>query len=171
MAHGLVGVTLKRLRKERNLTLKGLAEQTGVSISFLSQVERGKSSVTLESLKKIADALGVNPSVFFVQDDTQDDLAVHRELFHYKDLSYGVHDAGFSPIMVTLHPGKNESNAFSHRGYEFLFVVEGLLTVEIDGVRSQLREKESILFDGRKMHYWFNYTENVIRFLVVSSKN
>lgn len=47
-----IGKKLKLLRKERKLTLKSLAEQTGVSISFLSQVERGKSSVTLESLKK-----------------------------------------------------------------------------------------------------------------------
>jgi transcriptional regulator with XRE-family HTH domain len=50
-----IGEKMKSLRKERKLTLKSLAEQTGVSISFLSQVERGKSSVTLESLKKIAD--------------------------------------------------------------------------------------------------------------------
>ena len=46
-----IGEKMKSLRKERKLTLKSLAEQTGVSISFLSQVERGKSSVTLESLK------------------------------------------------------------------------------------------------------------------------
>ena len=73
MSQGLVGITLKSLRKERKLTLKDLAAETGVSISFLSQVERGKSSVTLESLKKIADALSVNPSVFFAKDDVQDD--------------------------------------------------------------------------------------------------
>lgn len=41
-----IGEKMKSLRKERKLTLKSLAEQTGVSISFLSQVERGKSSVT-----------------------------------------------------------------------------------------------------------------------------
>ena len=53
MAVNFIGHILKKLRKERKLTLKDLAEQTGVSISFLSQVERGKSSVTLESLRKI----------------------------------------------------------------------------------------------------------------------
>ncbi|MDE0583516.1 helix-turn-helix domain-containing protein, partial [Planococcus sp. A6] len=63
MADPSIGTTLKKLRKERKLTLKQLAQETGVSISFLSQVERGKSSVTLESLRKIADALHVDPSV------------------------------------------------------------------------------------------------------------
>ena len=171
MPQGLMGHTLKSLRKERKLTLKDLAEKTGVSISFLSQVERGKSSVTLESLKKIADALDVNPSVFFAKDDLQDDLTTRRQRFYYKDLSYGIQDANFSPILVTLQPGENEGNAFSHGGHEFLFVVEGLLTVEIDGKQLQLSEQESILFDAHKTHYWFNHTEQVVRFLVVSSAN
>ncbi|PUB09583.1 helix-turn-helix domain-containing protein [Paenisporosarcina sp. OV554] len=171
MSQGLVGITLKSLRKERKLTLKDLAAETGVSISFLSQVERGKSSVTLESLKKIADALSVNPSVFFAKDDVQDDLSIRQERFFYKDLSHGVQDASFSPILVTLQPGENEGNAFSHGGHEFLFVVEGLLTVEIDGKPVQLNEQQSILFDARKTHYWYNHTEHIVRFLVVSSKN
>lgn len=171
MPQGLVGITLKSLRKERKLTLKDLAAKTGVSISFLSQVERGKSSVTLESLKKIADALGVNPSVFFAKDDLHDDLTTRRERFYYKDLSFGIQDANFSPILVTLQPGENEGNAFSHGGHEFLFVVEGLLTVEIDGTQLQLSEHQSILFDAQKTHYWFNHTEHVVRFLVVSSAN
>lgn len=61
----LIGVKIKSLRKERKLTLKQIADQTNLSISFLSQVERSKSSITLESLKKISEALGVNPSYFF----------------------------------------------------------------------------------------------------------
>ena len=61
----MIGVRLKEIRKEKKMTLKDLAEGAGVSISFLSQVERGKSSVTLESLRKISEVLGVNPSTFF----------------------------------------------------------------------------------------------------------
>ncbi len=170
MSQGLVGITLKSLRKERKFTLKDLATETGVSISFLSQVERGKSSVTLESLKKIADALDVNPSVFFAKDDLQDDLSIVQERFFYQDLSNGVQNANFSPILVTLKPGENEGNAFSHGGHEFLFVVEGILTVEIDGKSIQLNKQQSILFDARKTHYWYNHTDHIVRFLVVSSK-
>lgn len=171
MPPGLIGVTLKNIRKERKLTLKDLAQQTGVSISFLSQVERGKSSVTLESLKKIADALGVNPSIFFAEDHNQDPLTGRQESFYYKDLSHGVKDASFSPILVTLNPGENEGNPFFHNGYEFLFVLEGLLTVEVAGHRTELRDQQSILFDANQVHYWYNFTESVVRFLVVSSKH
>ena len=45
-----VGSRIKALRKEKNMTLKNIADATGFSISFLSQLERGKSSATLESL-------------------------------------------------------------------------------------------------------------------------
>ena len=80
MAESPISSTLKKLRKERKLTLKELAERTDVSISFLSQVERGKSGVTLESLRKIADALNVAPSAFFSSSTEQDDWAGRLEL-------------------------------------------------------------------------------------------
>lgn len=170
MAESPISSTLKKLRKERKLTLKELAERTDVSISFLSQVERGKSGVTLESLRKIADALNVAPSAFFSSSTEQDDWAGRLELFHYKDLSEGIQEADFSPILVTLQPGENKGSAFSHNGYEFLFVTEGILTVEVDGEQFELPPQQSTMFDARKKHYWFNLTDQPVRFLVVSSK-
>ena len=50
----------KKLRNQQNLTLKEISDKTGLSISFLSQVERGTSSLAITSLKKIADALNAN---------------------------------------------------------------------------------------------------------------
>ncbi|WP_144511877.1 helix-turn-helix domain-containing protein [Bacillus sp. FJAT-22090] len=165
-----IGQTLKDLRKERNLTLKSLAELTDVSISFLSQVERGKSSVTLESLRKIADALKVNPAVFFSNDSLTEDLDSIRQQFYYEDLSNGITDAAYLPILVTLQPGENEGNAFSHSGHEFLLVLQGTLTVVVDGIKEELVEHQSIMFEASKLHYWYNYTDTPVRFLVVSSK-
>ena len=165
-----IGMVLKNLRKERKLTLKELAEQTGVSISFLSQVERGKSSVTLESLKKIADALKVNPTVFFPENDKEKDLKEIREQFYYKDLSCGIREAAYSPILVILQPGENEGNAFSHGGHEFIFVIKGTLTVVVDDHKEEIHEHQSIMFDANKMHYWYNLTDQPIKFLVVSSR-
>lgn len=170
MAESSIGNILKTLRKERKMTLKELAASTAVSISFLSQVERGKSSVTLESLRKISDALNVDPSVFFSESEDAEERIDRLEPFFYKDLSMGIKEANFSPILVTLKPGENKGNAFSHSGFEFLFVIEGILTVEIDGVQRDLPAQQSIMFDARKNHYWFNHTNSVVRFLAVSSK-
>ncbi|WP_221563190.1 helix-turn-helix domain-containing protein [Alkalihalobacillus sp. TS-13] len=165
-----IGKQIKSLRKTSKMTLKELAGHTGVSISFLSQVERGKSSVTLESLKKIADALDVNPSFFFSENRVREKSAMEHVSFHYEDLSCGIHDADFSPIMVTLKPGENKGSAFSHNGYEFLFVIEGKLTVEVEGDRIELGEHQPFMFNARKAHYWYNFSERDVKFLVVTSR-
>lgn len=166
-----IGEKLKKLRKEQKRTLKNLAEETGFSISFLSQVERGKSNVTLESLKKISDALDVNPSIFFSSETSQEMATIKREHFYYQNLSNNIQDAAFSPIFVTLKPGEDKGKPFSHGGHEFLYVVEGKLTVEIAGERLELHEQQSIMFDANKVHYWFNFTDQNVRFLAISSKS
>lgn len=61
----IIGAKIKCLRKERKLTLKQIADQTNLSISFLSQVERSKSSITLESLKKFLKHLVSIQAIFF----------------------------------------------------------------------------------------------------------
>ncbi|MFE6168538.1 helix-turn-helix domain-containing protein [Viridibacillus arvi] len=168
MSLDFLGATLKKIRKERKYTLKELASQIGVSISFLSQVERGKSNVTLESLKKISDALGVNPSIFFEVNDEL--LAEKHRQFHYSDLSNSTVGASYLPMLVTINPGENEGNAFSHDGHEFIFIVEGELTVSIEGQEFVLKQNESTMFDARKNHYWYNYHNQVVKFLLVSSR-
>ena len=56
---------IKNLRIEQSLTLKDLSEKTNLSVSFLSQIERGSSSLAITSLKKIADAFEVPITFFF----------------------------------------------------------------------------------------------------------
>ena len=96
MQDGTLGIKIKEIRTKKRMTLKILAEMTGFSISFLSQLERGKSSATLESLKKISIALEVNPSYFFIDPNEENEI-VHRNStvpirmnehdIYYKDLS------------------------------------------------------------------------------------
>src|SRR5699024_12283666 len=56
---------IKKIRLENEMTLKELSEETGLSVSFLSQIERGNSSLAITSLKKISDAFDINISYFF----------------------------------------------------------------------------------------------------------
>lgn len=65
MNHNLtIGSKLKALRTSKKYTLKQLSEESGLSIGFLSQIERGMSSIAIDSLSKIADILGVSSSFF-----------------------------------------------------------------------------------------------------------
>src|SRR2546422_1922861 len=63
-----VGERLRALRRFRRCTLRTIADRSGLSESFLSQVERGRSSASIASLKRIADALGVSMADLFEPD-------------------------------------------------------------------------------------------------------
>ena len=60
-----IGAKIKKYRKDRKYTLKMLSEQTGLSIGFLSQLERGMTTIAIDSLANVAKVLGVELSDFF----------------------------------------------------------------------------------------------------------
>jgi transcriptional regulator with XRE-family HTH domain len=174
-----IGEKIKAARKNKKMTLKEISEKTQLSISFISQVERAKSSVTLESLKKISEALGLNPSYFFSNQDGESKATIKRDIlnsnniaqnsFIYKDLSGNLHNQLFSPILVTLNPGDNRGKPFSHKGQEFIYVLEGKLSILLDQEEYNLEPGDCIHFDATHLHYWFNRTLDVVKFLCVSS--
>lgn len=172
-----LGENIKGLRKQNKMTLKVLADKTGFSISFLSQLERGKSSATLESLKKISLVFGVNPGYFFNEADEDEKIVSNRKLeteqieehnIYYKNLSKSLESPAFAPLLVILKPNQNEGNLFKHSGQEFLYVLEGQLTVLIDEDIHVLNSSDSIMFDSNKKHYWYNYTNQSVKFLCVN---
>ncbi|MBM7553525.1 helix-turn-helix domain-containing protein [Thalassobacillus pellis] len=170
-----IGKEIKDLRKQNRLTLKQVSEKTGLSISFLSQVERSKSSVTLESLKKISEVLGVNPSHFFpsgpnsaVKRNTVKDKLAPISNFIYKDLSGEFEKPLFTPILVTLNPGDNNGKPITHEGQEFLYVLQGKLTVLIEEEEHVLNPHDCIHFDSTVPHDWFNRTDEIVKFLCIS---
>src|SRR5699024_2048168 len=152
--HNNIGNMIRDLRIDQRLTLKDISEKTGLSISFLSQVERSKSSVTLRSLTRIADALGVSQSYFFKnqtedspikKSDQERELDFQNTNFIYKGLTGQIDDPVFSPMLVVLLPGDHDEllSTSSHDGEEFAYVLSGELTVKIGDRISELREGDS----------------------------
>jgi transcriptional regulator with XRE-family HTH domain len=176
MSANHLGKKIREIRSSRGMTLKTLADRTGFSISFLSQLERGKSSATLESLKKISIAFGVNPSYFFNDDGTDDnqpsnlDQRMDEHKIYYKDLGTMVTHRDFAPLLVVLKPGQTEGNLITHKGQEFLYIIEGTLTVRLDNELYELGPTESFMLDSTRPHYWYNYADNDVKFLCVSSE-
>lgn len=171
-----LGKNIRTVRKQNNLTLKELSEKTGFSISFLSQLERGKSSATLESLKKISLALNINPSYFFDDNTNSNEIEENQinirktnQNILYVDLNKHVANPAFSPLLVTLQPTESSSgNLFSHDGQEFLYILEGELTVQIGNQKHVLKKDESIMFDSNIQHNWYNTTNEQVKFLCIA---
>ena len=74
-----VGERIKILRKERNLTLKSLSEKSNISVSFLSDIENGRSHPSLEKLNSIANALNISTSYLLDENRSEVTLSIKDE--------------------------------------------------------------------------------------------
>jgi transcriptional regulator with XRE-family HTH domain len=156
---------IKQLRMEKNLTLKEMSEKTGLSISFLSQVERASSSIAITSLKKIADAVDVPIASFFedftnanyqVKADEQKPFRIEGSGATYTRLGGEFSGRAIEPLLVVYPKGQPNEIKISHPGEEFYYVLEGVLIVEIEGKEFIIKVGDSIHFPSAVPHKMLN---------------
>src|SRR5579863_10386530 len=140
-----VGAEIRGLRKARNLTLSQLAAASGLSIGYLSMVEREQAMPSIRSLLSIAHALGVTIGWFFEADTARPQergLVVRRARRRRIDYSAGIVDEMLSPslhgnlelVLCRLAPGASSGEEpYSHAGEEAGMVVRGRLELWVDG--------------------------------------
>ncbi|WP_042353786.1 helix-turn-helix domain-containing protein [Bacillus rubiinfantis] len=169
---------IKELRMKHGMTLKDLSEKTDLSVSFLSQIERGTCSLAITSLKKIADAFGVKIAYFFeepysanyvVKKEDQKIFKIANSDSSYIRLSGNFPERKIEPFIITLKPRQKDTEFVRHQGEEFYYVLKGSLIIRIDGKEYFLREEESIHFPSTHLHMWENpLDQEVILFSVVT---
>ncbi|ADL08661.1 helix-turn-helix domain-containing protein [Thermosediminibacter oceani] len=167
---------ISKLRKQKGLTLKELSEMTGLSVSFLSQVENGYSSLAITSLKKIADALNVPITEFFssyhnhsyhIKLSEQKVFKIEGNSAEYVLLSGEFPKRTLEAMIVYIQPGEGLGSKFSHPGEEFVYVLEGAVIVDIDGKEYLVKAGESIHYPSTIPHSWFNPLERKTKLLTV----
>jgi transcriptional regulator with XRE-family HTH domain len=180
--HDAVGARMRRFRKERGLTLRGLATRSGLSIGFLSQVERGISSIGLTALNGVAAALDRGVAEFFDDEQQTGDerstvarLPSHFTLTRaetaateyvsgrqtYRMLSARGPNLLLEPLLVHIAPGGRREDAYGHAGEEFAFVLDGELLYEVDGVEHRLYPGDSVHLRSTVPHTMYNDTDSV----------
>ncbi|MCI1591019.1 helix-turn-helix domain-containing protein [Heyndrickxia oleronia] len=156
---------IRELRQQQGLTLKELSENTNLSVGFLSQVERGTSSLAITSLKKIADSLGVEMSYFFQQEmnnnyvvklDDHRVFQVDGNESKYVKVSGNFQGRSMESLIVTLRPFQQDIQTSSHPGEEFHYVLKGQVIIHVDNNEYVLNAGESIHFPSEKVHKWEN---------------
>jgi len=175
----LIGRQIRELRKVKGLTLNEMAERLGVSIGYLSQIERDRSRLQIGTLKSISDVLGVHINWFFqAQPDRPPEeveyivRAESRRTMTFTGL--GIREELASPnlagplelLVSTIEPGA-DSGEYSHDGAEAGFVLTGHLTLWIDGRSFELREGDSFAFRSTLTHRCRNPGSVVTRVLWV----
>jgi len=175
-----IGERIKELRSAKGLTLKELSEGSELSIGFLSQVERGKASIAVTSLEKIAKALGVDLAFFFtlpqkhsaniMRSHEQEVFSVEESRLYYR-LASDLEGRVLEPMLVTLLPCQSRDGIapYSHDGEEFVYVLEGIMSAFIGGEEYELYQGDSMHILSSVPHEWANFTNKLVKVLAVST--
>lgn len=175
---GKIGQRIRAQRQSNNLTLRQLAEKVGCTEAYLSQIENGKVSPSIASLKKIADGLQTKITDFFVesQDDepvvlTQDrrtTLSLERWNAKIESLVVNPKNKRMHPFFTTIQPGGGSHGLYSHVGEEFGLVLKGELEIDLDGSIHRVKKFESFYYNSSQPHSWINpgKTETVVVWVI-----
>lgn len=178
-----VGELIKQKRTENKMTLKDVSERTELSIGYLSQLERGLTSIALDTLKKVAGALDVEMDYFMEQPMSNTKAVVRsyeREILRIGgnsilefNMTNRASDAEMFPKYVEILPQKvvEETVAYSHEGEEFVYVLEGILTLMLDGEVMDLYPGDGAHYASTIDHNWSNQTNKVVKFITVNTPN
>jgi transcriptional regulator with XRE-family HTH domain len=178
-----LGQQLRALRKGRELSLSDLAERTGLSIGNLSQIERGISSPSVRSLKKLSEVLQVPVGDLFQETDLPPAEEMNyivrrktRPMLHLgdtglqKELLTPTTPGALQMLLVTLQPGGSSGpEHYTHRGEEAGLVLSGALELFIEGERFLLKEGDTFRFKSTQPHRFANGSAKVTTVLWVTT--
>jgi transcriptional regulator with XRE-family HTH domain len=172
-----VGKCLRNLRTEQELSIRNLAEMSGLNANTLSLIENGKSSPSVSTLQQVANALNVPITAFFTSDPPKSNIsfqkAGQRPLVAFnrgtlEDLGAGLTLNGGQPFIVNLEPKAGSGpTPIVHTGHEFVYCLEGHLSYQIEGNKYLLDPGDSLLFEAHLPHSWKNIGDTSLRSLLL----
>ncbi len=156
-----IGLKVRKRRADFDLSLRDLAQKTGLTASYLSQIERGTTSPSLNSLRKISEALKV-PLLFFLSESTKHPPVIRANARPYINLDHSsVRYQLLTPdiehkmeaVCGTLESCTgNVVRTLSVPTEEFIMVLSGSLKVVVDEEEYILNSGDTIYFEGNHLH-------------------
>jgi DNA-binding transcriptional MerR regulator/uncharacterized cupin superfamily protein len=157
-----IGPRFRKLRLQRGESLATVANAVGVSIGFLSNLERSQSGASISIMRKLAQYYGLNILDLFNPIDGTGPLVrpsdrksleggpgVRMELLASGKIT-------MEPHLFRVAPGAGSGESYSHEGEEFLYLVRGRLDIVLAGQEFQLRAGDSFYFTSKTQHRWIN---------------
>jgi len=174
-----VGTRLRQLREARKVSMRTLAQMSGLSANALSMIERGKTSPSVSTLYRLAGALNVPVTDFFGPETSRKDVVFLKgeersRLPFMRGLWEGLGGEQFSgrmmPFMLTLEDGASSGpNTVAHSGHEFVYCLRGQIEYQIENQVYALEAGDSLLFLAQLRHRWRNPGGQVSNILVIIS--
>lgn len=173
----LDGQHLRALRRSQGLSLQAAAAEAGISPSFLSAVERNASGASVATLQRLTRVYGQTVlALFGSRDESRRRVrpAQRRTLdlpeagVRIEQLAEGA--AHLEPQLFVLAAGASSDGAYAHEGEEFLYVLEGALTLWLgDHEHHRLTTGDALTFPSTLPHRWRNRADGETRLLWINT--
>jgi transcriptional regulator with XRE-family HTH domain len=165
-----LGQKIKTLRQRQKVSMQQMAEKTGLSQPLLTQIESEVVAPPVATLLKISKALDVNIGYFFLEEESGKKAVVvrrnerkhifrrihedpERTGYYYESLAYPKADKHMEPFHVQFEIKKKEDLTFlTHKGEEFIYVLEGQLEFNYEDETISLEPGDSLYFDSSTAH-------------------
>ena len=176
-----IGLTLRQHRMNQNLSIKELSARSGVAGSTISQIETGKTSPNLLTLKSICNALDIPVFSLFLEDESDkiqlvrstDQETFIRNVSNGQALKESLIIQGKNEMYAAIVevPPHTDSGAYSHHGgEEFVYVLEGSLHYDMeDHDIYLLNQHDTIYYPNYIGHRWENHSDETAKILMVST--
>lgn len=171
-----VGVRVRSIRESRGVSLRALADLSGLSANAISLIERGESSPTISSLQRLAAALEVPLTALLEEEHKQTTVFTSPEVrlrsqvdgLELESLGIGLRNQQLEPFLFTVEAGADKLDGpVSHPGEEFVHCLEGEIEYCVGEQIYRLDAGCSLLFEATRPHCFRNRTESRARLLVV----
>ena len=168
-----IGAALRKRRKALKLSMQTVANGAGLSVGFISQVERGLSAPSLASLRSLAAILdlpissfleGTDPSHKVTKGQQRQSYSLAGDARGYERLSTTFPGSKLHSLIVHEPPGHG-SETSSHQGEELFYMLSGALTIHIDDETHVLSAGDTLHFDAARPHSTWNHGEEVASFV------
>ena len=159
---GSIGSHLRQLRVKRKLPLAQVARAVGISVGFLSALERSQMSGSVGTLRKLARFYKTNILDFFDASGTNSRQVrpAQRKVLEagpgvrMELLAWG--NTVMEPHLFRVAPSAGSGDSYTHEGEEFLYVLRGELTITLEKDEYRLRAGDSFYFESATPHQWKN---------------
>ena len=173
----LDGQRLRSLRRELGLSLSSAAARVGVSSSFLSALERNAAGASVATLQRLTHAYGITMLSFFDEPHSRSrrirpgerrvlDLPASGARIEHLAVASSL----LEPQLFVLAPRATSHGAYAHGGEEFIFVLDGALTVWLgERERYRLEAGDALTFPSTLPHRWRNRADGETRLLWINT--
>lgn len=172
-----VGRKLRELRMQHGLSLRALAERSGLNVNTLSLIENGKSSPSVSTLQQLALSLSVPITAFFetgplpqrvvyTPKDQRPTTQVGNPLM--QNLGKDLAGNAIQPFVVTLQPGEGSGEPIIvHTGHEFVYGLSGIIQYRVEEQAYFIGAGDSLVFEAHLPHFWKNTSDQEAQFLLI----